>query len=112
MASMVHEYTDLPLTITVQAPQVVRSQTRFAPVSSSSSRSASRSVNRGSMFRDLLTPLIFKVTGALPGPMTLALWLSAASKASAPATIPEERTAPAPFRNPRRDTSILDGGSG
>src|SRR5262249_56316404 len=90
----------------------VRSQTRLAPVSSRSSRRTSSSVERGSIFTALLTPLILNVIGDLPGPMTFAVSVFAASKTSALATIPDERTAPAPLRNPRRDTSILDGVSG
>src|SRR5579859_340442 len=56
--------------MTVQAPQVARSQTFFAPVWSRLLRSASMRVTRGSRFRVYGLPLILRVTGTAPGPAT------------------------------------------
>ncbi len=51
-------------------------------------------------------PLILSEMGTLPGPKILVpVEVSDALNDSAPTTMPEERTAPAPFKNPRRDTS-------
>src|ERR1019366_87406 len=92
MARTVQLYTDLPLRMTVQAPQVARSQTRLAPVSSRSLRSASSSVTRGSRLRVCGLPLILSVMGTAPGPMNLP---SAAGAASALlSSIPAPRTPP------------------
>src|ERR1700691_2536857 len=108
MARTVQLYTDFPLRITVQAPQVARSQTRLAPVSSRSLRNASSSVTRGSRLRFCGLPLILSVMGTAPGPTNLA---SAAGDASALlSSNPALRTLPpmpALRMNPRRETPRL-----
>src|SRR5580658_1954 len=94
--------------MTVQAPQVARSHTRFAPVSSRRLRSASSSVTRGSRFRVCGLPLILSVMGTSPGPTNLA---SAGGNARAfLSSNPAPRTPPpmpAPRMNPRRETTRL-----
>src|ERR1017187_5390877 len=108
MARTVQLYTDLPLRMTVQAPQVARSQTRLAPVSSRSLRSASSSVTRGSRLRVCGLPLILSVMGTAPGPTNLSAAAGAASAFLS--SIPALRTPPpmpAPRINPRRETPRL-----
>src|SRR5882672_11121297 len=56
--------------MTVQAPQLARSQTRFAPVNSNSLRSVSSSVVRGSTSAAYFFELMFSEIGTFPGPYT------------------------------------------
>src|SRR5262245_27237903 len=101
--------------MTVQAPQVARSQTRLAPVISRSFLSASSSVTRGSTFVVLFAPLIVRVMSTLSGPKIGTSAPAAFTIFSLLATIGIERATPVPLRNLRRDTVpdlLLSGESG
>src|SRR6476646_11184377 len=106
MASTEQEYTALPSSSTVQAPQVPRSQTRLAPVSSNWSRRASSSVTRGSSCALSFLPFTLSDTGTLPGPWTCGessmasalTWLTSGTAAATPAI----------FKKSRRETPGLE----
>src|SRR5579864_6585184 len=70
IASVVHEYTGRSSINTVQAPHSPRSQTRFGPVMSKFSRSASSRVTRGSRSALNVFPFTLSLTGTAPGPWT------------------------------------------
>src|SRR6185437_438176 len=107
MASTEQEYTALPSIKTVQAPQVPRSHTRLAPVSSNLSRSASSSVTRGSNCAFSFLPLTLRDTGTLPGPCIPAF---SSASASAPTWVTSGAAAVTPeiLRKSRRETPELD----
>src|SRR5260370_35070689 len=91
--------------MTVQAPQVARSQTFFAPVWSRLLRSASMSVTRGSRFRLYGLPLILSVTGTAPGPATLPAGAACAAVSRRPLpTAPV--LIPTPRMKPRRENPL------
>src|SRR5439155_6811649 len=96
--------TGWPSSNTVQAPQVARSQTFFAPVKSSRLRSASRSVTRGPTLTFLDLPLILREIGVSPGPMILGFFVAAsASGLTAVMTPAGAVPTPRPLRKPRRE---------
>src|SRR5262245_42562709 len=109
MASVVQEYTGLPSTIIVQAPQVARSQTRLAPVMSRSLRNASSSVTRGSTLTCLGAPLMLSVMFTLSGPMIGTSAPAAFTSFSPPVTSGMVRAGLVPLRKFRRDTPLLSG---
>src|SRR5258708_37467576 len=92
--------------MTVQAPQVARSQTFFAPVWSRLLRSASMSVTRGSRFRLYGLPLILSVTGTAPGPATLPAGAACAAVSSRPPPSAPVLM-PTPRVKPRRGSPVL-----
>src|SRR6478672_12446632 len=106
MASTEQEYTALLSISTVHAPQVPRSQTRLAPVSSNWSRSASSKVTRGSSCALSFLPFTLSDTGTLPGPWTC----GESSSASALTWLTSGTAAETPeiFRKSRRETPELD----
>src|SRR5689334_11720641 len=88
--------------MTVQAPQVARSQTRFGPVTSTSLRSASSKVTRGSTSAFIALPLTVRVTGTLPGPKTLTS-APPARTTRGPSTSGTVKEMPDTFRKFRRE---------
>src|SRR6185312_14241266 len=106
MASTEQEYTGLSSINTVQAPQVPRSQTRFAPVRSKLSRSASSRVTRGSSWAFSFFPFTQRVTGTLPGPSSFTS--SAVASADTSLTSGTAADTPEIFRKSRRETPELD----
>src|SRR6266571_286578 len=106
MASTEQEYTVLLSISTVQAPQVPRSQTRLAPVSSNWSRRASSKVTRGSSCALTFLPFTLSDTGTLPGPWTCC----ASSSASALTWLTSGTAAETPeiFRKSRLETPGLE----
>src|SRR5689334_10263035 len=107
MARTEQEYTALPSINTVQAPQVPRSQTRLAPVSSNWSRRASSKVTRGSSCALSFLPLTLSDTGTLPGPC-VAAWSSANANALTWLTRGTAADTPEIFRKSRRETPELE----
>src|SRR5207302_7783660 len=101
-ASTEQAYTAFLSSITVQAPQSPRSQTRFGPVTSNLSRNASRSVTRDSRFALNFLPLTSRVTGTFPGPKT---WTSspATSRTVGPRTGGADVVRADILRNVRRE---------
>src|ERR1035438_6063885 len=97
--------------MTVQAPQVPRSQTFLAPVWSGWLGRASSRGTLGSTVRWTGLPLILRVMGTGPGPTTLvaagAAWASLSRRPDPRAPVPM----PMPPRNPRRETAFLGLGS-
>src|ERR1051326_6043401 len=92
--------------MTVQAPQVARSQTFLAPVWSRMLRSASMSVTRGSRFRLYGLPLILRVTGTAPGPATFPAGAACAAVSRRP--LPRAPVLiPTPRMKPRRENPFL-----
>src|SRR5689334_11857789 len=92
--------------MTVQAPQVARSQTFLAPVWSRLLRSASMSVTRGSRFRLYGLPLILSVTGTAPGPATFPAGAACAAVSRRP--LPSAPVLmPTPRMKPRRENPFL-----
>src|SRR5262245_25587196 len=109
MASVGPESTGLPSTIIVQAPQVARSQTRLAPVTSRSLRSASSSVTRGSTLSFFGAPLMVSVMLILSGPSIGTSAPAAFTSFSPPVTSGMVRARLVPLRKFRRDTPLLSG---
>ena len=68
MASFEQEYIGVSPSSTVQAPQVPRSQTSFAPVKFEWLRNASSKVTRGSTCSFSALPLTCSIMGTVPGP--------------------------------------------
>src|ERR1035441_8395311 len=97
--------------MTVQAPQVPRSQTLWARIEARGLRRASSRVTLGSTVRLTGLPLILRVMGTGPGPTTLVAaggaWASLSRGARPKAPVPM----PIPPRNPRRETAFLGLGS-
>src|SRR5262245_12048113 len=94
--------------ITVHAPQVARSQTFLAPVSSRVLRSASSSVTRGSTSSLFAEPLIRRVTGTVPGPRILASAGANGFAAAVVARIGLDSATPAPrLMKARREKPFL-----
>src|SRR5690242_10976137 len=108
MARTEQEYTALPSINTVQAPQVPRSQTRLAPVSSNWSRSASSRVTRGSSCALSFLPFTLSDTGTLPGPWTCGE--SSRAKALTWLTSGTAAETPEIFRKSRLETPGLEDG--
>ena len=113
---MVQLYITFPSTITVQAPHVPRSQTRFDARADRADCAACRSsVVRGSRFTLYGLPLMVRVNGTAPGPSTAG---SAASTGSSLTRMPVVRAPPVTptlVRKPRREnpdrfSSLLLGG--
>src|SRR5271166_693084 len=98
---MVQLYITFPSTITLQAPQVPRSQTRFEAVMSSRLRNVSHRVNRGSTLTLRLLPLILSVMGTSPGPAVLICSASASDSSSPVDSAP--LVTPTLVRKPRRE---------
>src|ERR1039457_6860923 len=91
--------------IAVHAPQVPRSQTRFAPVRFNWLRMASISVVRGSTVKGTGLPLILSEMDTADGPTALPAALAASAGVS---RMPVERSPPAreaPLINPRRENA-------
>src|SRR5262245_10256116 len=98
--------------MTVQAPQVPRSQTFLQPVTSRWLRSASSKVTRGSTLVCMLRPLTLRVTLIAPGPCagTLAAaasWAFAVGAAALPARAVVAARVVEPCRKSRRDNPGL-----
>src|SRR5262245_31318869 len=107
IASVVHEYTVRPLSMTVQAPHVPRSHTRLQPVTSRWLRSASRSVTRGSTLVVTFLPFTVSSTATAPGPapgVTTGFDWAAAGGTSSPVSPATAAAALVPVRKPRRET--------
>src|SRR5690348_2270428 len=96
--------------MTVQAPQVARSQTFLEPVIDSRSRKASSSVTRGSSSSLWTFPFTRRVTGTAPGPTNPASEPGGAALATVPPTSrPPDTVTPAPFRKSRRVNADFSG---
>jgi hypothetical protein len=106
-ASIMHDATSRPFTITEQPPHAPRSQTSLAPVRPCSMRSVSSSVVAGSTVAWSNLPLTRRLTSTGPGPMigiaSRAFASDCASALSAIAPAAAER--PTVWMNARRETS-------
>ena len=99
-ASIRHDAIGAPSSSTVQAPQPPRSQTGLAPVRSSSLRSASSSVTRGSTVTARAAPFTFRFSVTASGPRTAG---AASARSPAPTIVVAAAETPADFRKLRRE---------
>ena len=99
-ASIRHDTIGAPSTSTVQAPQPPRSHTGLAPVRSSSLRSASSSVTRGSTVTARAAPFTFRFSVTASGPSIAG---AASARSPAPTIVVAAAETPADFRKLRRE---------